>query len=126
LNDIAKPFAKRLDNWMRLKGTQELFQAFRDDPSYGGAPPVITSTGGFQGLPSHMRGVVDGGTFAHPDIAILFAGWCDPGFALWTARQIRHLLAYGEVNLYHREWTPEQFQEGVELNRDDIKDLYGE
>jgi len=71
LNDIAKPFAKRLDNWMRLKGTQELFQAFRDDPSYGGAPPVITSTGGFQG-----HDEMDRGTLAHPDIALAFEKWC--------------------------------------------------
>ena len=102
LNDMAKPFGKRLGNWMRLKGTQKLFQAFRDDPSYGGAEPVVTSKGGYESY--GLDCVTDRGTFAHPDIAILFAAWCDPGFALWMARQARNLVVSrrGELALLHR------------------------
>lgn len=65
-----------------------------------------------------------GGTFAHPDIAIQFAQWCSPAFALWVSRQIRHLLTYGEVNIHYREWSEEQYQRGVEFNREDIRELY--
>lgn len=121
LNDIAKPFSKRVNNWMRLKSTQELLKAFREDPSYNGTVPFYDrelrseSTGKF---------VPGGGIFAHPDIAIQFAQWCSPAFALWVSRQIRHLLTYGEVNIHYREWSEEQYQRGVEFNREDIKELY--
>ena len=62
---------------------------------------------------------------AHPDIAIQFAQWCSPKFALWVSRQIRHLLEHGEVNLNHTEWTTQQHIIGIEYNRDDIKEMYG-
>jgi len=134
LNDIAKPFSKRVDNWMRLQTTKDLLKYFIKDPSYNGMAGIY-AVKGFADLPSHLRyGLQEasdedfkkyGGTFAHPDIAIQFAQWCSPGFALWVSRQIRHLLAYGEVNIHYTEWTDEQRLNGLELNRDDIKDMYG-
>lgn len=69
--------------------------------------------------------LIQQGTWAHPHIAIQFAQWCSPKFALWVSRQIEHLIQYGEVNLDHTEWTTDQHLNGVELNRDDIKDMYG-
>jgi len=125
LNDIAKPFGKRVDNWLRLKSTKSLIEAFNQDPSYNSTQPIIASRGGFKGHSSDVRDVPDRGTFAHPDIAIQFAQWCSPGFALWVSRQIRHLLTYGEVNIHYREWSEEQYHRGVEFNRQDIKELYG-
>ncbi len=121
LKDIAKPFGKRVNNWIRLKSTQALFEAFRQDVSYGSAEPFYDrelrseSTGRF---------VSGGGTFAHPDIAIQFAQWCSPAFGLWVSRQIRHLITYGEVNIHYREWSEEQYHRGIEFNHQDIKDLY--
>ena len=112
LNDIAKPFGKRVDNWIRLQSTTSLLREFSQDPCYNGNPPIKTKEG---------RG---GGTFAHPDIAIQFAQWCSPGFALWVSRQIRHLLTYGEVNLHYTEWSEVQREVGYEYNRDDVKGLY--
>lgn len=112
LNDIAKTFGKRVDNWMRLKSTTSLLREFEQDSSYNGNPPVFSKEGR------------TGGTWAHPDIAIQFAQWCSPGFALWVSRQIRHLLTYGEVNIHYREWSDEQYQRGVDLNREDVKELY--
>ena len=113
LNDLARPFGKRIDNWMRLKSTTSLLREFEQDPCYGGASAIVTKEGR------------NGGTFAHPDIAIQFAQWCSPGFALWVSRQIRHLMTYGEVNLHYTEWTGDQYREGQELNRDDIREMYG-
>ena len=112
LNDIAKPFGKRVQHWMDLKSTHRLLGEFSQDPCYNGNPPIRTKQG---------RG---GGTFAHPDIAIQFAQWCSPGFALWVSRQIRHLLTYGEVNIHYTEWSEEQRLTGLNYNRDDIKDMY--
>ena len=121
LNEIAKPFGKQVENWMKLDGTKELIQAFKKDPAYRGIEPfaerILTN--------SSAKFAAGGGLFAHPDMAILFAQWCNPAFALWVSRQIRHLMEHGEVNLHHQEWTTEQYVLGLELNRDDIKDMYG-
>lgn len=73
LNDIATPFGKRIDNWTRLKGVQELFVSFKEDPCYEGQEPIIASKGGYRQHPSDLRDVSDRGTFAHPDVAIQFA-----------------------------------------------------
>ena len=113
LNDIAKPFGKRVDNWMRLKSTTSLLSEFSEDPSYGGAPAFRSKEG---------RG---GGTWVHPDIAIQFAQWCSPGFALWVSRQIRYLMTYGEVNVHYTEWSASDRLQGQQYNRDDIDELYG-
>lgn len=113
LNDLAAPFGKRVDNWMRLKQTTSLLREFSQDPCYAGSPAIITREGR------------NGGTFAHPDIAVQFAQWCSPGFALWVSRQIRHLLTYGEVNLHYTEWSEDQYLQGQEYNRDDIREMYG-
>lgn len=130
LNDIVRPFGKRLDNWIRLKTTQDLFTAFEEEPCYRGKRAIITIMG--RNLaPSDVRYLKSlnvseprQGTWAHPDVAIQFAQWCSPGFALWVSRQVRHLMTYGEVNLHHTEWTDDQVIAGMKLNRDDIRDLY--
>lgn len=64
------------------------------------------------------------GTFAHPDIAIQFAQWCSPSFALWVSRQVRHLLTYGEVNIHYTEWSEAEVLRGRQFNKDDVKELY--
>lgn len=89
-----------------------ILSEFSQDPCYNGNPPVIAKEG---------RG---GGTFAHPDIAIAFAQWCNPKFQLWVSRQIRHLLTYGEVNLHYTEWGEETRLQGIEYSRDDIEEMY--
>ena len=126
LNDIAKPFGKRLDNWTRLKTTKELFEAFKVDRCYNGAKPFYTIQRG-KVVPSDVRVLTENyteqGTYAHPDIAIQFAQWCSPSFALWVSRQIRHLLTYGEVNIHHTEWTEEEILRGHQFNADDVREI---
>ena len=131
LNDIAKPFGKRVQNWMRLKSTQDLIETFEADPVYFGKQAVIAFKGSVSDgsdLSDRLKrlGITDfgnGGTFAHPDIAIQFAQWCSPGFALWVSRQIRHLLTYGEVNLHYTEWSEDQHDYGKLLNREDSSEI---
>ena len=131
LNDIAQPFGKRIQNWMRLESTKELFAEFDRDVAYSGRRSTIAIQGrnlAHSDL-SYLKsmGVTDPqqGTWAHPDIAIQFAQWCSPGFALWVSRQIRHLMTYGEVNLHYTEWSDSDRIQGYGFNRDDIDELYG-
>lgn len=60
----------------------------------------ITNAKGFVS----KRGKYDGGTFAHPDIALEFASWIDPAFKLYLIQEFER-LKYNEM--YHEkiEWS---------------------
>ena len=43
------------------------------------------------------RGKYDGGTFAHPDIALEFASWIDPAFKLYLIKEFERLEKLNET-----------------------------
>ena len=50
------------------------------------------------------RGKYDGGTFAHPDIALEFASWIDPAFKLYLIQEFER-LKYNEKYQDKIEWS---------------------
>ena len=50
------------------------------------------------------RGKYDGGTFAHPDIALEFASWLDPAFKLYLIQEFER-LKYNEGYQSQIEWS---------------------
>ena len=50
------------------------------------------------------RGKYDGGTFAHPDIALEFASWIDPAFKLYLIQEFER-LKYNEKYQGQIEWS---------------------
>lgn len=50
------------------------------------------------------RGKYDGGTFAHPDIALEFASWIDPAFKLYLIQEFER-LKYNESYKEKIEWS---------------------
>ena len=50
------------------------------------------------------RGKYDGGTFAHPDIALEFASWIDPAFKLYLIKEFER-LKYNENYQNEMEWS---------------------
>ena len=50
------------------------------------------------------RGKYDGGTFAHPDIALEFASWLDPAFKLYLIKEFER-LKYNETYQERIEWS---------------------
>lgn len=50
------------------------------------------------------RGKYDGGTFAHPDIALEFASWIDPAFKLYLIQEFER-LKYNESYQNKIEWS---------------------
>lgn len=50
------------------------------------------------------RGKYDGGTFAHPDIALEFASWIDPAFKLYLIKEFER-LKYNESYQNKIEWS---------------------
>ena len=84
LTQMAKVYGKRLDNWLRLKDTQDLLTEFEHQEKLNSSnvrslkPALIVK-----------RGKHNGGTWGHPDIAIQFAQWLDKRFALQVSRWVR-------------------------------------
>lgn len=87
LNQMANAVDKRIDNWLRLQETTSLLREFTESTDYTGIQPIVTLEGR------------NGGTWAHPDIAIQFAQWCSPAFALQVSRWIRQWMTDGRSPL---------------------------
>ena len=89
LNQMADATGKRIDNWLQNQSTIDLLSEFKAQqnklPGIPGSlsEPVVA-------LPGR-----NGGTWAHPDIAIQFAQWCSPAFALQVSRWVREWMTTG-------------------------------
>lgn len=87
LNQIANACGKRIDKWLENKETQELLSEFESQslntPNSGYLKPLFSQRGKY------------GGTWGHPDIAIQFAQWCSPSFALQVSRWVRQWMTTG-------------------------------
>ena len=71
--------------------------------SFTMSPSRQISTTNAKGFIS-KRGKYDGGTFAHPDIALEFASWIDPAFKLYLIQEFER-LKYNEAYQNKVEWS---------------------
>ena len=62
LNQMANAAGKRIDNWLRLHSTKGLIDELESDRDI----PLLETIEGRSG-----------GTWAHPEIAVHFAQWCN-------------------------------------------------
>lgn len=76
--DVAKRFGKEPHEWLRLPETKGYLEA-------------MAKTGIFPELTRTARGRA-GGTWLHPKLAVAFARWLSPEFAVWADLQIDALL----------------------------------
>ncbi|MDT8895800.1 KilA-N domain-containing protein [Halomonas sp. I1] len=81
--EAARRFGKRPHDWLRLPDTIKYIQAL--ERTCGKIPYVKTS---------RTRQDRGGGTWIHPDLAVLFARWLSVDFAVWCDQQIKRLI-YG-------------------------------
>lgn len=85
--EMAKPFGKTTKDWLRTKQAQEFIDSLS-------AVRHISLTG----LIKIKQGGNDKssqGTWMHEDVAIEFARWLSPQFAIWCNDRIKELLKYG-------------------------------
>lgn len=79
--EMAKPFNKRPIDWLNLTSSQNYIQALRE-VRYPNITPAESA-----GLIETVRGnYSDGsqqGTWMHEDVALEFARWLSPEFAIW-------------------------------------------
>lgn len=83
--EAAEKFGRRVDHWLKTAETQSYIAALCD----------ISNTPE-KGYLKTKRGA-GGGTWLHPKLAVNFARWLDPRFAVWCDLQIDELLR-GKTN----------------------------
>ena len=87
---VALHFGKRVKDFIKTEQNQEYIAALAESLSNGRKIPleqnqlVIVKNGSSQN---------GGGTWLHPKLAIHFARWLDPKFAVWCDEQIEQLLS---------------------------------
>lgn len=82
---IAKKHGKRAQHWLDNDQTKELINEISKAifPAFEQNQLVIVKSG----APS-----TGGGTWIHPDLAVHFAYWLSPKFAVWVGKQIEQIL----------------------------------
>lgn len=82
LTDMAKAVGKQVNDYLRLSSTNEYLQALGLETQI----PVSSLIRIVQG-----KGKVQG-TWAHPEVAIDFASWCNVNFRIWANRTLRGVI----------------------------------
>ena len=88
--EMAKPFGKRPGKWLELPSTKE-FLATLSTVRKSDSDFVITINGG-----TTEKGK---GTWMHEDVALEFARWLSPVFAIWCNDRCKELLLTGTVSI---------------------------
>ena len=83
--EMAKPFGKLVGDWLRLKTTTEFTEALSTDMQIPISALIQVVKGGNN----------EQGTWMHEDVALEFARWLSPAFAIWCNKRIKELLQYG-------------------------------
>ena len=83
--EMAKAFGKRPAKWLELPSTKEFLAALNDVRKLD-IVLIQTDKGGING---------GGGTWMHEDVALEFARWLSPAFAIWCNDRVKELLKYG-------------------------------
>ena len=78
---IAEHFGKRVDHWLKTQDTNAYIEAVMRHSNTPKRGDLIRARRGNSG-----------GTWLHPRLAVAFARWCDPDFAVWCDIQIEGLL----------------------------------
>lgn len=82
---MAKPFgdSKRAKNWLGLKSTDEFLTVLSEGRNLPSSELVKVTYGN------------NGATWMHEDVAMEFARWLSPAFAIWCNDRIKELLTVG-------------------------------
>ena len=79
--EMAKPFGKRVNDWFALSSTKEFMKILETTRNNGSLVKTIEGR--------------NGGTWMHEDVALEFARWLSPKFAIWCNDRIKELVRNG-------------------------------
>jgi phage antirepressor YoqD-like protein len=88
--EMAKPFGKRPSKWLELPSTKDFLKAL-SDVRKSDITLVYTKKGNFSNDEEQ-------GTWFHEDVALEFARWLSPVFAVWCNDRIKELLLSSSNN----------------------------
>lgn len=83
--EMAKPFGKLAKDWLSNKSTKEFLSTLSSVRTIPLTALVEIKQGGNK----------EQGTWMHEDVAMEFARWLSPAFAIWCNDRIKELLQYG-------------------------------
>lgn len=86
LTDMAKATGKRVNDYLSLDSSLDYFSALSDDTGIAVSSLIQISQG---------KGKIQG-TWAHPEIAIDFASWCNVQFRIWANRTLHRGFTNGK------------------------------
>ncbi|MFK7907001.1 MAG: KilA-N domain-containing protein [Chitinophagales bacterium] len=121
--EMAKVFNKKVNNFLRQKSTENYIKALTEHlmKKKNKSETLISVS-----LQEQIIRVVKGnfsnghaqGTWMHRTLALRFAQWLDPKFAIWVDEKIQELLHQGYTSIHPpKNITYIYFIKSVELNR---------
>ena len=95
--EMAKPFGKRPIDWLKYQQSQEYINALSEVRNITSADLVRVMKGGNDKNAQ--------GTWFHEDVALEFARWLSPAFAIWCNDRIKELLLQGVTTVSEDDAT---------------------
>lgn len=84
---MGRYFGKRPSNWLDNKNAKDFIAAYCESRKRDSTDLVVVTYGN------------NGGTWFHEDIALEFARWLSPIFAVWCNSKIKELLTQGQTSI---------------------------
>ncbi len=84
---MAKPFGKQVKDWLRTAQTTEFLNVLASERQICLSQLVIIQKGNSSNFQQ--------GTWLHEDVALEFARWLSPQFAIWCNDRIKELMRHG-------------------------------
>lgn len=111
--EMAKPFGenKRPSFWLRSQSTSEFLQELTDVRKCTSADLQVVVKGG-----------INQGTWFHKDVAIEFARWLSPKFAIWCNDKIEELITKGHTSAQNFD-VPTTFSAALKLAAEQAEQL---
>jgi KilA-N domain len=126
IRDISKALRKRFRDWTRTKFAKEVLEEL----SLQTRLEITYEKGERRNEHPHKTPLIDyvlgdqESIFAHPSVAFAYA-MSDAKFFARISLWLTQLHTIGTVNPHIAQWTREEYQRGLQYNRDDIEDMYG-
>ena len=115
---------KRFNNWTRTKFGKSVIDAIS---KRSGIPVDWESQQGYSNVSTPLidydrsKGT---GVWIHPYLVTAYA-MQDAELYAAVAIWLTDLMRLGTINPHILQWTVEEYQRGLEFNRDDVRELYG-
>ena len=94
--EMAKPFGKKPIDWLRQQSTNEFLETlFKVRNTEGKVSPTHFENQNYYGFVVTERGGANPCSWFHEDVAIEFARWLAPAFAIWCNDRIKEILKGG-------------------------------